>query len=169
MTMHTQVMTAAGEVTVVADDDVLTGIYFPGHWHLPDPESFGDLVEADSAEVFVRTTTELDEYFAGERTSFDLPLRTHGNDFSERVWAMLTEIPFGTTTTYGELADRLGNRRLAQRVGQAVGHNPISIVIPCHRVVGADGSLTGYAGGLERKRFLLELEEPATVASSRLF
>lgn len=82
---------------------------------------------------------------------------------------MLTEIPFGTTTTYGELADRLGNKSLAQTVGQAAGHNPISIVIPCHRVVGKDGKLTGYAGGLARKKFLLDLEEPALVKSARLF
>lgn len=98
-----------------------------------------------------------------------MPTRTGGDEFFEQVWALLCEIPYGQTTTYGALAERLGDRRLAQRVGQAVGRNPISILIPCHRVLGADGSLTGYAGGLDRKRFLLELEEPVEASASRLF
>lgn len=104
-----------------------------------------------------------DEFLAGERKTFDLSVRTQGDEFSERVWAMLCEIPYGETPTYGVLAERLGNRRLAQCVGQAVGRNPVSIVAPCHRVVGAGRSLTGYGGGLDRKRFLLELEEPAGI------
>ncbi|GAA1618148.1 hypothetical protein GCM10009744_00900 [Kribbella alba] len=85
------------------------------------------------------------------------------------MWALLDEIPFGETTTYGELAERLGDQTLAQQVGKAVGQNPLSIVVPCHRVVGKDGKLTGYAGGLKRKQFLLDLEEPATVKAGRLF
>ncbi|WP_301200637.1 methylated-DNA--[protein]-cysteine S-methyltransferase, partial [Corynebacterium stationis] len=85
------------------------------------------------------------------------------------VWALLQEIPYGETMTYGEIAQQLGNKHLAQRVGQVVGRNPVSIIIPCHRVIGSDGSLTGYAGGLDRKRFLLELEEPAEVTETRLF
>ena len=145
---HTQVETALGLLTLVAEDDRLVGLYFSGHWHLPKESSFGTRVDADVDEVFLRVKAELDAYLAGERESFDVPLRTHGDEFSERVWAMLEKIPYGTTTTYGSLAEQLGNRRLAQRVGQAVGWNPISIFIPCHRVVGADGSLTGYAGGL---------------------
>jgi methylated-DNA-[protein]-cysteine S-methyltransferase len=111
---------------------------------------------------------QLDDYLAGERRTFEVSVRTDGDDFSQRVWAMLQEIPYGETTTYGALAERLGNRHLAQRVGQVVGRNPVSIVIPCHRVVGSDGSLTGYAGGLERKQRLLDLEDPTT-AESRLF
>lgn len=130
---------------------------------------FGDRVDADTDEVFVLAKAELEGFLAGEREIFDLPVRTQGDEFSERVWSMLREIPYGETTTYGALAKRLGNRRLAQRVGQAVGRNPVSIVIPCHRVVGAGGSLTGYAGGLDRKRFLLELEEPVETTGSRLF
>ena len=113
--------------------------------------------------------SQLSEYFAGERRTFDVPVVTHGDEFSRAVWALLDEVTYGTTTTYGALADRLGDRLLAQRVGQALGRNPVGIVIPCHRVVGADGSLTGYAGGLERKRALLELEEPEHVRASRLF
>lgn len=166
---HARVATTLGEVTLVAEDDALVGLYFPGHWHLPPAAAFGTPGEAESDGVFEQATSELAEFLAGERRSFDIPERTRGDEFSERVWAMLREIPYGQTTTYGALAQQLGNRGLAQRVGQAVGRNPISIVIPCHRVVGTDGSLTGYAGGLERKRHLLELEEPAEAAGSRLF
>lgn len=166
---HTWIDTVLGELTLVAEDDDLAGVYFPGHWHLPDESAFGTRVGVDADEVLTRARAELDAFLAGERQVFEVPARTQGDAFSERVWAILREIPYGETTTYGGLAERLGDRRLAQRVGQAVGHNPVSIVIPCHRVVGADGSLTGYAGGLDRKRFLLELEEPAEAAGSRLF
>ncbi|WP_325168255.1 methylated-DNA--[protein]-cysteine S-methyltransferase [Corynebacterium macginleyi] len=124
---------------------------------------YRDRVDTDTDEMFVLAKVELDEFLAGERKTFDLPVRTPGYEFSERVWAMLREIPYGETTTYGALAERLGNGRLAQRVGQAVGRNPVSIVAPCHRVVGAGGSLTGYEGEPDRKRFLLELEEPAGI------
>ena len=91
-------------------------------------------------------------------STFDLPTATHGSAFEERVWALLRELPFGETTTYGDLAESLGDRNLARRVGQAVGRNPLSIVVGCHRVVGKGGELRGYAGGLDRKRFLLDLE-----------
>lgn len=166
---HTQIETTLGELTLVADGEQLTGLYFPQHRHLPEASMFGERVDADTDDVFVLAKAELDEFLAGERETFDLPVRTKGDEFSERVWAKLRESPYGETTTYGALAERLGNRRLAQRVGQVVGRNPVSIVIPCHRVVGAGGSLTGYAGGLDRKRFLLELEEPAETKKSRLF
>ena len=151
---HTQIETTLGDLTLVADGEQLTGLYFPKHWHLPEASLSGERVDADTDDVFVLAKAELDEYLAGERKTFDL---------SERVWAMLCAIPYGETTTYGVLAERLGNRRLAQCVGQAVGRNPVSIVAPCHRVVGAGGSLTGYGGGLDCKRFLLELEEPAGI------
>ncbi|MGD7732793.1 methylated-DNA--[protein]-cysteine S-methyltransferase [Propionibacteriaceae bacterium G57] len=166
---HARVKTALGEVTLVSDGDALTGLYFPGHWHLPNESGFGIRVEAVTDEVLARTKDELDAFLDGDRQSFDVPVRARGDAFSEKVWAMLQEIPYGQTTSYGALAERLGDRRLAQRVGQAVGRNPVCVIIPCHRVVGADGSLTGYAGGLERKRFLLELEEPAEKSRSRLF
>lgn len=160
-TRHALVETVVGELTVVAEDSGVSGIFFPGHRYLPEAPSFGAMVIADDDEVLSQVAEQLTEYFAGARRSFDVPLAARGDEFSERVWALLREIPYGETTTYGELAVQLGNRHLAQRVGQAVGHNPVSIIIPCHRVIGADGSLTGYAGGLERKRWLLELEEPA--------
>lgn len=165
---HALVPTDLGDLTMIADGPNLAAIYFPGHWHLPAESAYGDATTADDP-VFAQTAEELAEYLAGERRDFDIPLATDGDAFSERVWAMLKEIPYGETTTYGTLATRLGNPRLAQRVGQCVGHNPISIIIPCHRVVGADGALTGYAGGLDRKRRLLELEEPREVRESRLF
>ena len=173
---HTSVTTTLGELVLTGESDeptteagALTGVYFPAHWHPPTPEQLGDRVEAGTDPLFATAREQLEEYLSGERQEFDLPLRTHGDDFSERVWALLREIPYGTRTTYGALAEQLGSRGLAQRVGQCVGRNPLSIVIPCHRVVGADGSLTGYAGGLERKRTLLELEEPAERSAERLF
>jgi methylated-DNA-[protein]-cysteine S-methyltransferase len=166
---HTTLRTALGDLTLSAAGEALTGLYFPGHWHPPTAEDLGAPVEADVDPLLARTREQLEQYLAGERRGFDLPLTTHGDAFSERVWALLREIPYGETTTYGALAERLGSRGLAQRVGQCVGRNPLSILVPCHRVVGADGSLTGYAGGLERKRALLELEEPAEHAAERLF
>ncbi|WP_419817650.1 methylated-DNA--[protein]-cysteine S-methyltransferase [Glaciibacter flavus] len=155
---HTTITTAIGELTLVADGGALTGVYFPGHWHPPVAGTIGAAVDAETDPLFVAVRTELGEYLAGDRTTFDVPVRTTGDAFHEQVWAMLRELPFGVTTTYGELAERLGDRTLARRVGQAVGRNPVSILIGCHRVVGKDGALTGYAGGLERKRRLLELE-----------
>lgn len=166
---HTTLPTALGDLILSADGKALTGLYFPGHWHPPTAEQLGVEVEPDADPLLARARDQLTEYLAGERREFDLPLRTGGDDFSERVWALLCEIPYGATTTYGALAERLGSRGLAQRVGQCVGRNPLSILVPCHRVVGADGSLTGYAGGLKRKRTLLELEEPAERSAERLF
>jgi methylated-DNA-[protein]-cysteine S-methyltransferase len=121
----------------------------PSGWR-PASEPFGD------------ARTQLAEYFAGRRRRFELPLAMDGTPFQRRVWQALREIPYGRTTTYGELARRIGRSPSASRaVGTANGRNPIAVVVPCHRVVGADGSLTGFGGGLERKRLLLELEAAA--------
>lgn len=167
---HATLPTSLGDLLVVGDDGGLVGVYFPGHWHPPAPESLGVAVADAAADpLFARLAAELDEYLAGRRTRFDLPLAPVGDDFQQSVWRMLREIPYGETVTYGELAVRLGDGNLARRVGGAVGRNPISILVPCHRVVGADGSLTGYAGGLDRKRRLLELEGAEVVAQRRLF
>jgi methylated-DNA-[protein]-cysteine S-methyltransferase len=174
---HATLPTSIGDLLVVADGDAhargeadgLAGIYFPGHWHPPSADSIGVAVDAASDALFMRLGEQLGEYLDGHRTDFDLPTAAVGDPFDEAVWAMLREIPYGATTTYGELAVRLGDRNLSRRVGYAVGHNPLSIVVPCHRVVGASGALTGYAGGLERKRFLLELEGADVVAQRRLF
>jgi methylated-DNA-[protein]-cysteine S-methyltransferase len=165
---YTSIDSPLGELTLVAVDGVLSGLYFPGHWYLPDADVFGTRFERG----FERTERELAEYFAGERTGFDLATTVAGNEFQRRVWELIDRIPYGQTTTYGEIARELGDEpTLARKVGGAVGRNPLSVIVPCHRVVGKDGKLTGYAGGLERKRFLLELEAPDEAAEDepRLF
>ncbi len=157
---HTRIDSPIGELTLVNADGTLAGLYFPGHWHMPAPGAFGTRSERD----FERAEAELAEYFAGERTEFELGTSAGGDEFQRRVWALIDRIPFGETTTYGEMATELGDPVLARKVGGAVGRNPLSLITPCHRVVGKDGKLTGYAGGLERKRFLLELEGASVVA-----
>jgi methylated-DNA-[protein]-cysteine S-methyltransferase len=159
-TRHTTVDTELGQLTLAASGDALTGVYFEGHWHPPTDAMLGARVDAAGDPVLARAELELGEYLRGERTQFDVPVALTGNDFQRRVWAMLEEIPFGERTTYGTLAARLGDRQLARAVGRAVGQNPVSVIVPCHRVIGTDGKLTGYAGGLERKQHLLALEEP---------
>lgn len=166
---HAVLPSTLGPLTALAEGDALVGLYFPGHTYPFASGSEGPEVTAVEDPVLAAVATQIGEYLDGERTDFDVPVRTAGGDFSERVWARLREIPYGTTTTYGEIARELGGPGLAQQVGQAVGHNPISIIVPCHRVVGADGCLTGYAGGLERKRALLALEEPSAEDGARLF
>ncbi|MET4782688.1 methylated-DNA--[protein]-cysteine S-methyltransferase [Glaciihabitans sp. UYNi722] len=168
-TRHAILDTTLGDLTVVAADDAIVGLYFPRHWYLPPEGSIGEKVDARDDPLLERSWLQLKEYLSGERTSFDLPIALNGNPFQQQVWTILNEIPFGETTTYGEIAARLGDRNVAQLVGQAVGHNPISIIVPCHRVVGKDGKLTGYAGGLERKQTLLELEEPELRKAEKLF
>jgi methylated-DNA-[protein]-cysteine S-methyltransferase len=168
-TRHAIVKTLIGELTFVATDGAITGLYFPHHWTKPSRDAFGPLVDVRDDTLLDAAQAQLAQYLSGLRTAFDLPTAARGDDFEKRVWAMLDEIPFGATTTYGELAERLGDKKLAWQVGQAVGHNPLSIIVPCHRVVGKDGKLTGYAGGLTRKQFLLDLEEPSPVAAGRLF
>ena len=164
---HTTIDSPLGELTLVAEDGVLSGLYFPGHWYMPDPDVFG----ARSARGFEQAQGQLAEYFAGERTAFELATTAAGDEFQQRVWGLIDSIPYGCTTTYGEIAADLGDPTLAREVGGAVGRNPLSVIVPCHRVVGKDGKLTGYAGGLERKRFLLDLEAPEETAEddSRLF
>lgn len=156
-TTHTVAASPLGDLTLVADEGRLTGLYFPHHWYRPDPASFGARDDTGFGDV----TAQLGEYFAGQREGFDLPLDPRGDDFQHRVWALISAIPYGQTTSYGELARQLGDGTAAKDVGQAVGRNPLSVIVPCHRVVGKDGQLTGYAGGLARKRFLLDLEHRA--------
>jgi methylated-DNA-[protein]-cysteine S-methyltransferase len=146
-----------GELTLVAAGPALAGVYFPGHWTNPDRTAFGERVD-ESDPLIAAAAGQLREYLKGERTCFELATTARGSAFEARVWPLLEAIPFGQTVTYGELAEVLGDRTLARGVGQAVGRNPLSIVVPCHRVVGKNGRLSGYAGGLRRKRFLLELE-----------
>lgn len=148
---HTTIDSPIGALTLVARDGVLSGLYFPGHWHMPPPEVFG----AGSGRGFEAAEAQLAEYFAGGRTEFELETAALGDELQVRVWELIDRVPYGQTTTYGEMARELGDPALAREVGGAVGRNPLSIVVPCHRVVGKEGQLTGYAGGLERKRFLL--------------
>lgn len=156
---HTVHDSPIGRLTLVRDGDGLTGLYFPGHWTRPDRSTWGARVNASDDRGFDRAIAQLDEYFAGRRRAFDLPLSPAGSAAARHVWALLREIPYGRTTTYGALAERIGGGISAPAVGEFVGSNPLSILIPCHRVVGATGKLVGYAGGLVRKRFLLELEQ----------
>jgi methylated-DNA-[protein]-cysteine S-methyltransferase len=153
--MHTTYETPNGELTLVGTDGRLTGVYFPHHWTRPNRARFGPPVSYG----FEAAREQFDEYFAGTRRSFDLDTAAEGDEFERRVCALIAEIPYGETRTYGELASELGDPRAAREVGAAVGSNPLSIVVPCHRVVGKDGGLTGYAGGLRWKRFLLDLEQ----------
>jgi methylated-DNA-[protein]-cysteine S-methyltransferase len=144
-----------GTVTMVGTDAGLSGLYMEDHRHRPALEP--GAVRDDAA--FSAVAGQLAEYFAGERRAFELPLDAGaGTPFQRRVWDALMEIPYGSTTTYGALAVRLGVPGGARAVGLANGRNPISIVVPCHRVVGAGGALTGYGGGVQRKRHLLEHE-----------
>jgi len=122
------------------------------------PRSNGHMAGDRTTAGFELAIEELNEYFAGDRERFTLPLAQNGTEFQLRVWALLREIPYGETRSYGDIARSMGDPALAREVGWANARNPIAIVVPCHRVIGSDGSLTGYAGGLERKRFLLDLE-----------
>ncbi|WP_166612030.1 methylated-DNA--[protein]-cysteine S-methyltransferase [Kineococcus indalonis] len=162
--MHALLPSPLGELTLARDERGLVGVWYPDHrGGVP-----ADLGARDDA-AFADAAAQLAEYFAGGRTAFDLPLAPRGDAFDQRVWAALRRVPHGTTVTYGELARAIGGPGHAQAVGAANGRNPLSVVVPCHRVVGADGTLTGYAGGLWRKRFLLALEEPDADAAGRLF
>ena len=145
-----------GPMIVAATDKGLAGVWFEGQRHLPDSSAWP---LAPRHPVLRKAIAQLDEYFAGRRTAFDLPLDLHGGTaFQQSVWQALQSIPAGGTTSYGSLSQSIGNPAAVRAVGAAVGRNPLSIVVPCHRVLGADGSLTGYAGGLKRKSALLELE-----------
>ncbi len=167
MRTHTMIDSPIGVLTLVNDDDVLCGLHMEYRQHPPTPSSFGDR----DATGFEQITEELDEYFAGERTEFSVPLAPHGTEFQRRVWDALLTIPYGQTRSYGEIARQIGEPgwEAARAVGAANGRNPIAIVVPCHRVIGADGSLVGYGGGLDRKKFLLGLENRASVVQESLF
>ena len=170
MRSHTVMSSPLGELTLVADDGALVGCLMALPDRDPSDRTLGDPVDIESAESVLRdAAAQLGEYFAGERTDFSLPLAPQGDEFQRKVWALLCEIPYGETRSYGQLARVLGDVNLSQAVGWANGRNPISIIVPCHRVIGADGSLVGYAGGLDRKRFLLALEEPPAEEAHRLF
>ncbi|HUH69996.1 MAG TPA: methylated-DNA--[protein]-cysteine S-methyltransferase [Mycobacterium sp.] len=151
-------LTLAGHGSVLTNLRMVDQTYEPSHagWSL-DPGAFNDAVE------------QLDAYFAGKLTEFDIPFDLRGTEFQQRVWKALLTIPYGETGSYGEIAEQIGAPGSARAVGLANGHNPIAIVVPCHRVIGANGNLTGYGGGLDRKRTLLELEKRRASANLTLF
>lgn len=168
-TRHAVIDSPLGEITLVAEDDALTGLYFRHHWYRPAEETLGPRVNAESDELLATAQMQLKDFLAGRRRGFNLPTRLNGNKAQQRVWHLLSTIPHGETITYGELAAAMADGTTAREVGQSVGRNPLSIIVPCHRVIGKNGRLTGYAGGLKRKQLLLELEEPSDVKAARLF
>ena len=157
----TTISSPVGRLTLVGAGDNLVGLYFDD-----DPHAAAARASANRDDRRLRAAaTQLEEYFAGTRTAFDLPLAPEGSAFQKEVWAALCGIPFGQTATYGEIARAIGKPAASRAIGGANHRNPIAIIVPCHRVIGADGSMTGYGGGLRRKRLLLDLE--ARVAGSR--
>jgi methylated-DNA-[protein]-cysteine S-methyltransferase len=155
MTFSTQFSSTVGPLTLEGDDRVLTRV------------GFGDSAapQGDAAAVSA-TAIQLEQYFAGERTEFDLDLELDGTPFERRVWDEVRAIPYGQTATYAEIARRIGRPDACRAVGRANGRNPLAVIVPCHRVVGSGGSLTGYAGGIEMKRALLDLERGAAAVAS---
>ncbi|MFJ3231842.1 methylated-DNA--[protein]-cysteine S-methyltransferase [Streptomyces sp. NPDC086787] len=155
MKQHTVIDSPYGPLTLVADGDgTLCGLYMTEQRHRPPEENFGSRDDTPFAEA----EEQLTAYFAGELTEFTLELRLDGTLFQRSVWEYLTRIPYGETRTYGELADALGSPKASRAVGLANGRNPIGIIVPCHRVIGSTGNLTGYGGGLDRKQRLLDFE-----------
>lgn len=145
-----------GRLTLQANGAGLRGAWFDVQTTVPD-----DLgVENADHPILRQAVAEFEEYFAGKRQQFDVPVAAHGTDFQQQVWAMLRQIPFGETWTYQDLALAIDNPKAVRAVGLANGKNPISIIVPCHRVIGKNGKLTGYAGGIERKQKLLAMEKP---------
>ncbi len=155
--VHTVVDSPYEPLTLVAVDGVLSRVHMTGQRHRPPEESFG----ARDPRPFGEAIRQLDAYFDGELTEFDLPLHLEGTPFQLRVWEQLRLIPYGETRTYGELAEALGSPSASRAVGLANGKNPVSVIVPCHRVIGSGGSLTGYGGGLDRKQRLLAFESGA--------
>lgn len=155
---HTEIDSPLGPLFLTMADGLLTGVVMSQQKPIAgiSASSIGD------AERFVHVIDQLREYFSGERREFDVPLRLVGTAFQRLVWEELKKVPFGTTTTYGEIARRIGNPNAVRAVGLANGRNPIPIIVPCHRVIGADGTLTGYSGGLRNKSLLLDLESRAS-------
>jgi methylated-DNA-[protein]-cysteine S-methyltransferase len=155
MNAYTHFDSPIGRLLLTTDGTALTGLYMEISRKAPSTEGW---VEDGTVAPLAETVRQLAEYFAGARRAFDLPMRLKGTAFQQRVWRELTEIPYGETWSYGQLAQRINKPSASRAVGLANGRNPISILVPCHRVIGANGSLTGYGGGLERKQWLLAHE-----------
>jgi len=160
---HTTVDSPVGPLTLVSADGVLSGLYLDRQRYRPPIETFGEPDDTPFGQVM----DQLTEYFAGKRSEFSVPVSLSGTEFQRTVWAALRDIPYGETVSYGELAARIGRPAAARAVGLANGKNPISIIVPCHRVVGSTGDLTGYGGGLNRKQYLLDFEQRSTLCLPR--
>ncbi|MGP3775116.1 methylated-DNA--[protein]-cysteine S-methyltransferase [Streptomyces sp. SDT5-1] len=158
---HTVLDSPYGPLTLVATDGTLSGLYMTEQRHRPPQDTFG----ARDDRPFGEVVDQLNAYFQGELTEFTVELNLHGTPFQRAVWAQLQRIPYGETRTYGELADALGKPNASRAVGLANGKNPVGVIVPCHRVIGANGDLTGYGGGLDRKRRLLTFERSHAVES----
>lgn len=155
---HTTITSPIGRLLLVGDEQALHGLYM-----LDGPKPLAlDPDWIEDPAPFAAVITQLREYFAGDRTDFDVDVELHGTPFQQQVWQALRGIPYGQTISYGELARRIENPSAVRAVGLANGRNPVSVIVPCHRVIGANGTLTGYGGGVERKRLLLDLEAEAT-------
>jgi methylated-DNA-[protein]-cysteine S-methyltransferase len=163
MTRYTWIESPLGRILLTSDGEKLTGLHFEREKYFPRIGE--DWQESPRAPVLASAARQIHEYFAGERDRFDLPIAPAGTPFQQRVWQELLHIRCGQTTTYGDIARRIGAPQGVRAVGAAIGRNPISIIVPCHRVVGSTGALTGYAGGLERKRALLERERARDLVS----
>lgn len=172
MIIFEQFDSPVGVLTIAAEDDALRHIEFPENRHAVVRAGWVRAPQSDEPEVLRTTRAQLLEYFAGVRQGFDLPLRPHGTPFQMKVWRTLADIPYGATWSYKQLASACGNVKAMRAVGAANGRNPLPIVLPCHRVIGADGSLVGFGGGLDTKVALLRLEgalPTAATASPDLF
>lgn len=165
-TWHTVAPTELGELTLVRDEQGITAVYFPHHWHQPAVSSFGPVADRGFDEV----KAQLAQYLAGERREFTVPTSVTGHDLDLQVWDRIAQVGYGRTATYGELARHIGRGTTAQQIGGIVGRNSLCLLVPCHRIVGSGGKLTGYAGGLSRKKMLLDLEQDhSDQAGSGLF
>ena len=160
-TAQTTINTPLGNLLLARTAKGLAGVWFDGQKHHPAPLT---AMRSPDDELLRRAAEQLHAYFAGEGLGFDVPLDLQGTPFQRAVWQALLAIPSGETRSYGEIAAALGSASAVRAVGGAVGRNPVSVIVPCHRVVGSDGSLTGYAGGVDRKRALLELEHAEVAA-----
>jgi len=160
---YTWMPSPLGDVLLAAANDALCGVYFRDQKYFPSVDAAW--TEEPRVPVLKVARRQLDEYFAGSRARFDVPLGPKGTPFQRAIWNAIAEVPCGETRTYADLAARVGHRGSARAAGAATGRNPLSIIVPCHRIVGFDGSLTGYAGGLDRKQRLLALERSVVVAA----
>lgn len=165
MILFRRIESPIGPLLIASDERGLCNIEFRQSSHPADRGAW----QGGNSPVLDATEKQLDQYFSGKRHTFDLPLSPHGTDFQLRVWKALQTIPYGQTISYAELARRVGNPKASRAVGLANGRNPLSIIVPCHRVIGADGSLTGYGGGLAIKEFLLRLEGALPEVESGMF